>query len=740
MYKGKVLKRTALLVMIAFLVSIIVIPQGTVNAASFNYGEALQKAIFFYEFNRSGKLPPTNRINWRGDSALNDGADVGVDLVGGLYDAGDHIKFNLPMAYTATILCWSVYESRDALEKSGQLTYLIETIKWITDYLIKCHPSPNVYYHQVGSINDDHKWWGPAEVMQMERPAYKLDTAHPGSTVSAEGAAALAAAALIFKDTDPTYSATCLRHAKELFNFADTTRSDKGYTQAAGCYDSNSGFIDELTWASIWIYMASGDKTYLDKAESFEPQWQRENQSTMLKFTWGLCWDDKIAGCYLLLARLTGKPLYKEYIEKHLDYWTVGVPVDGYVKRVSYTAKGLAWLFQWGSLRHASTTAFLAAVYADWSECTESKVKVYQDFAKSQIDYCLGSSGRSYVTGFGVNPPQHVHHRTAHGSWSDQMTVPDYHRHTLIGALVGGPESANDSNYNDKIDDYESNEVACDYNAGFVGALAKMYEKYGGTPIPDLKAIEPVTEDEMYVEATLNNTSSSHVEIRAYVINKSAWPARMGDKLSFKYFMDLTEVFEAGYNLSDLTLKTGYSQGGKALSIEPWDAENNIYYVNVDFTGTKIYPGGQSAHKNEIQFRISAPEGTKFWDNENDYSFKGLGSSPNAAVKTSRICLYDNGVKVFGEEPKGGPVISPSPSLPSSPSPSQQISPSPSAGSIYDLNGDGAINISDVMILATCFNTARGDAKYNQACDFNNDGAVNIADVMMLATKFNTTV
>jgi hypothetical protein len=81
MYKGKVLKRTALLVMIAFLVSIIVIPQGTVNAASFNYGEALQKAIFFYEFNRSGKLPPTNRINWRGDSALNDGADVGVDLV-----------------------------------------------------------------------------------------------------------------------------------------------------------------------------------------------------------------------------------------------------------------------------------------------------------------------------------------------------------------------------------------------------------------------------------------------------------------------------------------------------------------------------------------------------------------------------------------------------------------------------------------------------------------------------------
>jgi len=44
---------------------------------------------------------------------------------------------------------------------------------------------------------------------------------NPGSTVTAGTAAALAATALVFKDTDPAYAALCIRHAKELFDFAE---------------------------------------------------------------------------------------------------------------------------------------------------------------------------------------------------------------------------------------------------------------------------------------------------------------------------------------------------------------------------------------------------------------------------------------------------------------------------------------------------------------------------------------
>ncbi len=64
------------------------------KAATYNYGEALQKAIMFYEFQMAGKLPSWIRNNWRGDSALEDGKDNGLDLTGGWFDAGDHVKFN----------------------------------------------------------------------------------------------------------------------------------------------------------------------------------------------------------------------------------------------------------------------------------------------------------------------------------------------------------------------------------------------------------------------------------------------------------------------------------------------------------------------------------------------------------------------------------------------------------------------------------------------------------------------
>ena len=55
-------------------------------AGQYDYQEVLHKSILFYEAQRSGPLPDDNRISWRGDSAMEDGNDVGVDLTGGWYD------------------------------------------------------------------------------------------------------------------------------------------------------------------------------------------------------------------------------------------------------------------------------------------------------------------------------------------------------------------------------------------------------------------------------------------------------------------------------------------------------------------------------------------------------------------------------------------------------------------------------------------------------------------------------
>lgn len=52
----------------------------------YDYNQVLSMSILFYEAQRSGKLPASNRIPWRGDSGLRDGCDVKHDLTGGWYD------------------------------------------------------------------------------------------------------------------------------------------------------------------------------------------------------------------------------------------------------------------------------------------------------------------------------------------------------------------------------------------------------------------------------------------------------------------------------------------------------------------------------------------------------------------------------------------------------------------------------------------------------------------------------
>lgn len=90
-----------------------------------------------------------NRVPWRGDSGLRDGSAEGLDLSKGMYDSGDLIKFGFPMAFTATVLSWGILEYGDQMKAVKQLGHAHDSLKWITDYLINAHPSPNVLYIQV---------------------------------------------------------------------------------------------------------------------------------------------------------------------------------------------------------------------------------------------------------------------------------------------------------------------------------------------------------------------------------------------------------------------------------------------------------------------------------------------------------------------------------------------------------------------------------------------------------------
>lgn len=614
------------------------------SQGQFKYGEVLQKSMFFYEAQRAGKLPDNNRVSWRGNACLNDGSDVGIDLSKGWFDAGDHVKFNFPMAWTVTVLSWGALEYPEGYTKNGQMEYLLDNIRWATDYLISCHPSPNVYYYQVGDGDADHAKWTAAEVIEhlMERPTAALNTSTPGSEVSAETAAAFAAASMLFKDSDPDYSATLLQHAKDLFAFADNYR---GNYPLQKYYKSWNGYNDELTWGAIWLYKATGNNNYLSKAKTTYNDMAKEIGTSTPVYKHTFSWDDKAYACYVILALETGETKYITDAERYLDHWAYNI---------ERTPAGLPYQADnnWGILRYASNTALCAMVYSDFTN-NATKKGDYYNMAKSIIDYALGDNPEnlSYVIGHGNDWPKHIHHRTAHG-WPDGFPgseVPD-NRHILYGALAGGPDF--NDNYIDDINQYQYTEVACDYNAGFSGVVAKLAKDNPATALSNFP-IQETPDKQIYVQMKLNVSNPNGFELYGELINASAWPAMYSENLAFRYYIDISEGVAAGYSAADY--KTGGS--GTVSGLIPWDEDNNIYYVEVELKNKPIYPGGQGEKLENVQIQISLPgaEDSAF-DPTNDWSYQGV-SSTSQLVYNQYMPTYEFGTHLDGIEPGGGTIV-----------------------------------------------------------------------------------
>jgi hypothetical protein len=68
----------------------------------------------------------------------------------------------------------------------------------------------------VGDGDTDHYCWQRPEDMTTSRQAYKVDRENPGSDVAGETAAALAAASMVFRKSNPHYAHLLLHHAQQV--------------------------------------------------------------------------------------------------------------------------------------------------------------------------------------------------------------------------------------------------------------------------------------------------------------------------------------------------------------------------------------------------------------------------------------------------------------------------------------------------------------------------------------------
>ncbi|XP_050216190.1 endoglucanase 16 [Mercurialis annua] len=452
---------------------------------TFNYKDALTKSIIFLEAQRSGKLPPNNRLPWRADSALEDGKLVNSDLVGGYYDAGDNVKYGLPMAFTVTTLAWSAIAYKKELQATHEYDNALAGIKWGTDYFLKAASKRNRLYVQVGDPVLDHQCWVRPETMQTPRNVLKIDENEPGTEIAAETAAAMAAASIVFRPLNRTYSRRLLNKAKLLFTFA---KSHKGtFDGECPFYCSYSGYNDELMWAATWLYVATKKPLYLKYITD------ESINANVAEFSWDL----KYAGAQVILSQFFFQG--EKGLTPHkngADSFICSNHPDSPYHQIFMSPGGLIHLRDGANSQYVTGTALLFSVYSDILRRYNQKVTcgdkqldpdTLMNFARSQMDYLLGNNPqkRSYMVGFGNNPPKQPHHRGASVPKIQAQSVVSCpmsfvywfnnngpNPNELTGAFVGGP---------DKLDNFVDLRSAssftepCTYvNSLAVGVLAKL--------------------------------------------------------------------------------------------------------------------------------------------------------------------------------------------------------------------------------------------------------------------------
>ncbi len=427
----------------------------------------LRLAVKFYGAQRSGEGP-----NWLLDGQschTADGSSIAADLSGGWHDAGDHVKPTLTNAFASYVMLkgFEVYASSfadvDDEVYSGSpngVPDVLDEVRYATDYLVKAHLSADELVGMVGDTTADHSNWVTC-VFQETLDASEGGQPRPVSLdanadIAGITAGALALMARLLRPYDAALAESYLTHAIEIYEIADANRMGSNPGLYAQVSTFGTPWADELMCGAVELYRETGEQRYLEDA--------LEMNDEVGSHLWAPNWGQSADYCRHSLF-LAGEE------DAALQYWQQDV--ENYAAQVSTlpNVTGMIYFDAWGSLRYAANAAFSAALHHAATGSESSR-----QLAQSQLDYITGANeyDRSFVVGFGNNPPTQPHHRNAHGHDEDDITLP--FEHVLSGALVGGPTATavgnTEAGYADDVNDYVGNEVALDYNAGLVGLAA----------------------------------------------------------------------------------------------------------------------------------------------------------------------------------------------------------------------------------------------------------------------------
>ena len=510
---------------------------GALHAQRPNYAEALQHTLYFYEAQTSGALPLDARVEWRGDSALRDGQDVGRDLTGGWYDAGDGVVWTGNDAFGATLLAWSLVNYRDTFAAHGQAERAFDRLREICLYLHKVvdPTSATGFRIYVGkgstrhappddpAAQNDRTAALPHEVMdtsvagapQMIRPSYWVDEATGGADVAGSVSAALAAASVAFRQAGDEFEAgKNLALARTVFEWGDahrnantaTRRLTEGRVVTLTTYPARSAnVVPRLLLAAAWLHRAERAAStpgytaaWVDRAETlFDSAANAANRGRpWVNFAVG----SEHNGACALLAADTGRAKFVAEADAYADFWLyrrrndtglatdIAITPGGFVCRGSGGAWNIPTLFdqappllEWADSPHqrlASRRADTIALFTG----------TYAGAPVRQLDYLLGFNplNLSYLQGFA--PPgktwvNNLHYRAnlaIYGGFGTPGGLPTRNVYPCYGLLAPGPDHTDFYPVTSPaIDSQISYKEPIIYSGGLLTTLARMIRTAG---------------------------------------------------------------------------------------------------------------------------------------------------------------------------------------------------------------------------------------------------------------------
>ena len=384
----------------------------------------------------------------------------------GWYDAGDYNKYIVNSGIsTFTLLdAWTdfkdFYSQRQwTIPESGNsMPDLLDEVLWNLDWISSMQdPADGGVYHKLTNLNFD----GTVMPHQATAARYLVQKT---TAAALNFAAVMAKASRVlseFEAQQPGKAALFRQQALLAWQWAGKNPAIY-YQQPAdvstGAY-GDKHLADEFAWAAAELYLLTGERPYLQQFFQLAQPVQTGS------------WASVAALGYFSLAkeaqRLTAE-------QRQLVFSAITTVADRFVTQHQASAYKVAMVpedFVWGSNAVAMNKAIL--LYKAHQIMAKAG---YMEAMQGLLDYVLGRNplDLSYVTGFGVKSPQHIHHRP---SEADAIQAP------VPGWLAGGAQPGQQDqckynstlpakSYTDDYCSYASNEVAINWNAPLVYMLA----------------------------------------------------------------------------------------------------------------------------------------------------------------------------------------------------------------------------------------------------------------------------